>query len=161
MIRIYVAKGDWFNNQTADTYYTHHMDVILSPDSVGTSCNYQPSYFDLGTGRTIQGLPTMLNYNLGPVIGSICDSLSNGIKIPEHNKLFELYPNPFTDAISLHSLYSVSGKLIVRDELGKLLFEEKFSDNKTFELSFLPAGVYFLSVEINQKVFNEKVVKLK
>ena len=159
--KIYIAKGDGFTGGNSNTYYTHHIDVILDPNQLGTACNYQPSYFDLGRGRTIQGLPTMINYNLGPVVGSVCDSLSNGISEPiNENNLFQIYPNPFKDEITVHSLYSINGKLIIQDELGKILFEEKFIDSTTFNLSFLSAGIYFFSIETDNKVFKEKFIKL-
>lgn len=160
--RIYIAKGNGFTIVNTDTYYTHHIDVIINPDSLGTACNYMPSYLDLGRGRTIQGLPTMVNYNLGPVVGSICDSLTNGIKeANDEKKLFQIYPNPFKDEITIHSPHSESGKLIIQDELGKILFKEKFTDNKTFNLSFLSAGIYFFSIETEKKIFKEKFVKIK
>ena len=160
--KIYIAKGNGFTQPNTDTYYTHHIDVIVDPDKLGTACNYQPSYFDLGNGRTIQGLPTMLNYNLGLVVGSICDSLTNEvIEIFNENKIFHIYPNPFEEEIMIHSIYPIKGKLIILDELGKVLFEEKFSENKTFNLSFLSAGVYFFSIETEKKVFKERFVKLK
>ena len=78
--KIYLAKGNGFTGINSDTYYTHHIDVILNPDQLGVSCNLSLANFDLGNGRTISGLPNMPNYNLGPVVGSICDSLTNGIK---------------------------------------------------------------------------------
>lgn len=71
------------------------------------------------------------------------------------------YPNPVDDEITIHSIFPIKGKLIILDELGKVLFEEKFSENKTFNLSFLLAGVYFFSIETEKKVFKEKFVKLK
>ena len=160
--KIYITKGAGFTGTNTDTYYTHHMDVILDPNQLGTACNYQPSYFDLGRGRTIQGLPTMVNYNLGPVVGSNCDSLTNGITEPiDDKKLFQIYPNPFEDVITIHSIYPINGKLIIFDEFGKVLFVEKFSENKTFNLSFLSAGIYFFSIETEKKVFKEKFVKMK
>jgi len=93
--------------------------------------------------------------------GSACDSLTNGIQDPIEKKLFTIYPNPFNDFISFQAIYPFEGKLKIRDELGKILFEEKFSDNKSIDLSFLSMGIYFLNVEINDNVFTEKIVKIK
>lgn len=52
-------------------------------------------------------------------------------------------------------------KLIIRDEFGRIYMEDNFSENKTFDLSFLSAGIYFISIEIEKKIFKEKFVKLK
>jgi hypothetical protein len=71
--RIYITKGNGINGTNSDTYSTHHLDVILNPDQLGSGCSYSSNYFDLGGGRTVQGLPTMINYNLGAVAGSVCD----------------------------------------------------------------------------------------
>ena len=160
--KIYITKGDGYTSINSKSYYTHHIDVIINPNSLGPSSNYQPSYFDLGRGRTVQGLPTMVNYNLGPVVGSICDSLTNGVKEAiDEKQLFQIYPNPFNDEITIHSLYSINGKLIILDELGKILFAENFTENKTFNLSFLSAGIYFFSIKTEKKIFKEKFVKIK
>ena len=94
--------------------------------------------------------------------GSSCDSLTNGInETIDERKLFQIYPNPFEDKISIHSIYPIKGKLIIQDELGKILFAENFTENKTFNLSFLSAGIYFFSIETEKKIFKEKFVKLK
>ncbi len=159
--KIYIAKGKGFDGFNWNTYYTHHMDVITSPDSVGLSCNYQPAYLDLGAGKTVQGLPTMVNYNLGPVTGSICDSLSIGIKAIDPPKLFSLFPNPFTDEITLHSSSQLNGNMIIRNEIGQVLFKTTIKENKTFNLSFLTAGIYLVQVEIAGKIYNERLVKMK
>ena len=160
--RIYIAKGAGFTGPNTNTYYTHHMDVILEPNLLGVACNYKSSFFDLGSGRTIQGLPTMLNYNLGPVIGSICDSLTNGINENiDEEKLFNIYPNPFVDEINVHSLYDIKGKFIIQNELGAIVFIEDINGNKTFDVSILNAGCYFMKIETEEKVFVKKLVKIK
>jgi len=159
--RIYIAKGIYPGTPNWDTYYTHHMDVISNPDNIGLGCNFLASSFDLGNGKTINGLPTMLNYNLGPVSGSVCDSLFNGIEEEKELKDYiEIFPNPFENSITIHSLYSITGKIVIQDELGKIVFIEKFEGNKTFETSFLNSGVYFVKVETNNKTYIEKIIKL-
>jgi len=159
--KIYIAKGKYFGAPNWDSYYTHHMDVIANPDNFGPTCNYTSNSFDLVTGKTTQGLPTMLNYNLGPVVGSVCDSLTNNIPgIITNDRLFTVYPNPFENEITIHSLYSIAGKLIIQDEIGKIIFSEKFEGNKTFETSFLKSGIYFVKIETNNKTYIEKIIKL-
>jgi hypothetical protein len=159
--RIYVMRGTGFHGIDTDNYYTHHMDVILQPNLLGTSCNFQLFYFDLGRGRNILGLPTMLNYNLGPVSGSVCDSLYNGIEEEKELKDYiEIFPNPFENIITIHSLYSITGKIIIQDELGKIIFIEKFEGNKSFDTSFLNKGVYVVKVETSKQVFFERMIKI-
>ncbi len=53
-----------------------NLSVINSPDSIGAACNYQPFSFYLGGKRTYYGLPNNPNYELGPLVGSPCDTLT-------------------------------------------------------------------------------------
>ncbi len=46
------------------------------PDSIGSSCDYQPFSFYLGGKRTYYGLPNNPNYDLGPLAGSSCDTIT-------------------------------------------------------------------------------------
>ena len=158
--KIYIAKGNSFTGTNSNTYYTHHIDVITDPNNLGVACNYQPSYFDLGVGRTIEGLPNMLNYNLGPVSGSICDSLSSGIK-QEHNdiELVTLFPNPVYDRLSIHLTSSHIAKFILRNYLGEITMEKIISDNENVDLSMLGSGTYIGEFIIGQNIIRKKIVK--
>ena len=160
--RIYLTKGDNFQGPFSNTYYTHHMDVILNPDNLGVNCNYQQSYFDLGNGRTIIGLPTMVNYNLGPVIGSICDSLSTGIQEQESGeKAIQFYPNPFTKELSVHSVYPINILLKLYNELGELVYSKKINGNETIDVGFLPSGNYFIEAISDKNIFRKRLVKME
>ncbi len=159
--KIYIVKGNYFGATNWDTYYTHHIDVIANPNNVGVACNYISNSFDLGSGKTTQGLPTMLNYNLGPIVGSVCDSLFNNVKETiEKENYIKVYPNPFENEISIHSAFPISGKFIIQNEMGEIVYLEKFEGNKTFELSFLNSGIYFVKVETKRKFYIEKLIKL-
>ena len=160
--RIYIVKGDNFQGPFSNTYYTHHMDVILTPDNLGVNCNYQQSYFDLGNGRTIQSLPNMVNYNLGPVIGSICDSLSTGIQEQESGaKTIQFYPNPFTKEFSVHSVYPINILLKLYNELGELVYSKKINGNETIDVGFLPSGNYFIEAISDKNIFRKRLVKME
>ena len=143
-------------------YHTENMNlsVINDPDVLGQGCNFSLFSFYLGGKRTYWGLPNNPDYELGALWGSACDSLTNGLNEPEESEL-TIYPNPFKDEIAIHSLYPITEALTIQDELGKIVFKERFTENKTFNLSFLPAGIYFFSIETEGKVFKEKFVKLK
>ena len=158
--KIYIVKGTNFHGTNWDNYYTHHMDVILDPDQLGFTCNYQSCYLDLGIGKTVIGLPTMVNYNLGPVSGSICDSLTIGIQEPISDQLI-LYPNPFTKEVSVHSIYALKAELTIRNELGQLIETHSLNGNTTFDLSNLTTGVYFFEIQMNGKMVRKRLVKVE
>ena len=159
--RIYIAKGDNFNGVSSDTYFTHHMDVIADPNSLGQACNYLQSSFDLGNGRTVISLPNMPNYNLGPIQGSICDSLSSGIHEQLSENTIRIFPNPFIDAVLIRSVLPMHASVIIRDEVGNEIRRFSFSENETIELSDLAAGVYFFEIRNDKVFFRERLVKLK
>jgi hypothetical protein len=54
-----------------------NLSVINYPDSLGTACGYAPYSFYLGGTRTYYGLPNNPDYELGPLIGSGCDTLTS------------------------------------------------------------------------------------
>ena len=76
-------------------------------------------------------------------------------------KIFQIYPNPFEEEITIHSIYTINGASKVLDGLGKIVFTKKFLENKTFNLSFLATGSYLFSIETEKKVYKEKFVKMK
>ena len=67
-----------FNYPYPDTLYNTYntyLSVINSPDSLGAACNFTPYSFYLGGARTYWGLPNNPDYDLGPLLGSPCDTL--------------------------------------------------------------------------------------
>ena len=160
--RIYIAKGNSFTGTNSNTYYTHHIDVITNPNNLGVACNYQPSYFNLGVGRTIEGLPNMLNYNLGPVVGSICDSLSSGVnQLTKDGATVQLFPNPFLNKVSIRLINYSTAQLILRNSLGEIVLNKKVTDAETLDLTHLSAGTYFVEFIISKSVVMKKLVKVE
>ncbi|MBL0052926.1 MAG: hypothetical protein IPP29_16135 [Bacteroidetes bacterium] len=62
---------------SAHNYINENLSVINYPDS--SFCDFQPYSFYLGGKRTYYGLPNNPNYELGPLVGSPCDTLSAGL----------------------------------------------------------------------------------
>jgi hypothetical protein len=164
--KIYVAKGNG-SGPNSNTMYTQNMDVILNPDVVGPGCNYRSNYMYLNGGRTTYGLPNMVNFNLGPVAGSICDSLNTGIsENMEKRNPFIISPNPVKEWINIYqsndftngkgyhvSLFTVQGQVV----LGKEMKAGEFA----VSVSGLAAGIYVLQVRTQTGVFSEQVMKVE
>ena len=143
--------------------YNMNLSVINSPDSVGAACNFQPYSFYLGGKRTYFGLPNNPNFELGPVQGSVCDSLISVPEISSERGNFSVYPNPCYNKISLHPFLSTNKKvtLEIENETGQLLYSKMipFIDQEV-DLSFLPKGVYFLHVTGNEFSVVKRVIRL-
>lgn len=158
--RIYLTKGDNFQGPFSDTYFTHHMDVIINPNDIGFSCDYRQSYFDLGNGRTIVCLPTMVNYNLGSITGSVCDSLSSGVREMEIGAV-QVFPNPFSKQITVHTAYSLDAVLKVYNSFGEIIYSNKVTETSTVDLSFLSSGNYLVEIVAEKFVVRKKMVKME
>ena len=158
--KMYVVKANGFGTNSA-TYNTHHLDVIQSPDNIGLACNYSTNSFDLGSGKAACGLPNMPNYNLGPIHGSICDSLSIGIHEQLSENTIRIFPNPFIDVVSIRSVLPMHAVVIFRDEIGNEIKNFSFSENETIDLSGLAAGIYFIEIKNENTVYKKRLVKLQ
>ncbi len=164
--KIYVSKGNG-SGPNSNTVYTQNIDVILNPDVVGAGCNYQSNYLYLNGGRTTYGLPNMVNYNLGPVAGSVCDSLSTGIsERPSRSNPFTISPNPVKDWIIIYQKEDfINGKsyhATLFNSQGQIVFEREMPAGEySIPAQGLSIGVYVLQVKTKAGVFSERVMKVE
>jgi hypothetical protein len=76
------------------------------------------------------------------------------------NEMFVLFPNPFTDLVSI-STGNLQGnvRISVINALGQVVFSKQVNEtNPTINLSDLPKGIYF--VKLSSDLYPEKIVKL-
>jgi hypothetical protein len=142
---------------------THYMHCIDYPDSVGIDCSMQQHALTLPTYNG-NSMPNFVNYFLGPVVGSICDSL--GLGIPEnalHNFKFIIEPNPDTDK-TLHCKYMLPqnkpGILEVMDLEGRIILKEplpEWSIEQHIKLN-ITAGVYAVRITSNKQQAVQKLI---
>jgi len=124
-----------------------HLHEMNYPDSAGLSCDVQQHVVSLGVWH-FRAVPNHPNYNLGPVAGSICDSLSVGIEEQNHDFRMGLSPNPtqngFVKLVYLLpqnqpgelSIYSITGQLMYRQNL------PPWSSLQQLDVSDLSGGLY-------------------
>ncbi len=135
--KIYIGTGN----------STDKLHVVHSPDSAGLACNIEqhgialPRYFS-------NSLPNHPNYHLGPVDGSVCDSLGINAGLSEEALRTGLraYPNPSDGSFSLSYPAQASiGFLEVCDLSGRLVLSERlppWSQLHAIELPNAAAGMY-------------------
>jgi len=129
---------------------TFHLHVIHYPDAGGLACNMEqhgvelPVYFS-------NSLPNHPNYHLGPVDGSVCDSLgiSTGLTPnPSHGEsgVIRAYPNPSNGACTLnYPSVGQAGVLEVHDLSGRLVLHERlppWSQVRALDLGGASPGLY-------------------
>ncbi|MFZ7116414.1 MAG: hypothetical protein ACO1G9_13620, partial [Bacteroidota bacterium] len=63
-------------------YHTENMNlsVINDPVVIGSGCNFSLYSYYLGGKRTYWGLPNNPDYGLGPVVGSLCDTINTVVE---------------------------------------------------------------------------------
>jgi Secretion system C-terminal sorting domain len=166
------SPGSGFNYPYPNTmynFYNMNLGVINSPDSLGLACNFQPWSFYLNGKRTYWGLPNNPDYDMGPVVGSICDSLSTGIASINDTKgvIKNAFPNPNNGAFYLElkqtfsedvyaELYSLQGKLCAR----QLLDNTHYTTAIRFDS--VSSGVYILKLRSpNSNLGTMKIVIAK
>lgn len=145
------------------TWATQRMHYIDYPDSVGMACGMQQHALVLPTynGNTI---PNFVNYFLGPVVGSVCDSL--GLGIPEnalHDFNFSIQPNPITEK-TLHCKYILpqnkEGILEIFDMMGRSIFTTPlppWSTEQHCKLALAP-GMYLVRIASNKQSALRKMI---
>lgn len=145
---------------------TRRMHYIDYPDSLGTACGMHQHSIVLPTYNN-NTIPNFPNYFLGPVIGSICDSLGLGITESMYDKNLNLRINPNPAQGSFYVNYELpTGKdatLTIYNPMGQKIFSQRvYSVNKSLQVhcdEWKP-GVYFVKVVMDRDGFaaNAKVV---
>lgn len=146
-----------------DTVYNQfnmNLSVINSPDSIGTSCNFQPFSFYLGGKRSYAGLPNNPNYSLGAVVNSACDTVLDVKELPDESERAFLFPNPAQDEVTFSSnrTFGKCEKLIIYNCQGEELNVYDLSNvasTFTFKISAHHPGVYFLKHSYGNNILSQ------
>jgi len=129
---------------------TFHLHVIHNPDVGGLGCNMEQHGVELPVWFS-NSLANHPNYHLGPVDGSVCDSLGITVGLtpnPSHGEsgVIRAYPNPSNGACTLnYPSVGQAGVLEVRDLSGRLVLHERlppWSQVRALDLGGASAGLY-------------------
>lgn len=137
--QVYIATGN----------STLRLHVIHNPDEPGLACNMEqhgvvlPRYY-------FNSLPNHPNYFLGPVDGSVCDSLGINTLTPTLSRgegVVRAFPNPSADGrfVLRYPAHAGVGWLEVRDIAGRVVLRERIPQWSTVhrvELVGQAAGMY-------------------
>ncbi|MEO8148680.1 MAG: T9SS type A sorting domain-containing protein [Bacteroidia bacterium] len=145
-----------------------NLSVINQPDSLGSSCAFQPFSFYLGGKRTYYGLPNNPDYDMKPLYGSVCDSLSAGINsppAPKGGEMYVSYVSPWQKAfINAQHLKGTTYTLTVIDIRGRLVFKEKGAlrppyFTKDLDCGAFANGMYIVTLITNKEKVAQKLIK--
>jgi hypothetical protein len=157
------ANGKIYITSGGSVQHIHEMNY---PDSAGVACDLQQHaiFLDMFNFRAVPNHP---NYHLGPVIGSICDSLSVGQEeYYSQIQNFQISPNPLKDG-PLQIMYllpqNFPGLFEVYDLNGKIIYQQKlppWSSMQSINLPSLRAGLYSCVIRSGGSVVSRKLLKM-
>ena len=140
-----------------------HLHEINYPDSAGIACDVQQHAVSLGVWH-FRTVPNHPNYNLGPVTGSICDSLGVGIPEIQHDFHFGISPNPLSNG-SVKIIYLLpqnqDGELTIFNIAGQVVFRQHlppWSTLQYMDVSHLVDGVYSCLIRSGAEQVVKKLV---
>ena len=149
--RIYITTGNG----------TQQMHIIDQPDSLGTACNVLQHALQLPT-LYANTLPNHPNYHLGPMVGSLCDTVYTGIHPPEERLTLKLYPNPNKGSFQItYTPLPENLRLQVFNILGEEVYSQtlpQWSQLQNIDIGNLPAGVYMASITSSKSKKSVKFV---
>lgn len=145
-------------------YVNENLSVINYPDSLGAACDYQPFSFYLGGKRTYHGLPNNPNYLLGPLTGSVCDSLTSDVPSITLIQSFNIFPNPAKNILYITQSYKeLIKRLTVFNSIGldQPVVTSSIKNGEYIEIntSSLSSGVYFLEMLTEKQKIIKRFIK--
>jgi hypothetical protein len=85
-------------------------------------------------------------------------AICEGIEEVSGESGFDVYPNPFTTTIVLHS--AGDGEMKLENILGAVIMKRHIIKGLTsFQLQELPAGIYFMSIDTNDQRSVKRIIK--
>jgi hypothetical protein len=133
--------------------------IINNPNNVGLACNYAGRSFavpNINAGC----LPNVVNYNLGALIGSACDTLlPEGINsVTTIAKNLKIYPNPANSVLNIESKFVKNESIKIYNSFGQLVHSQTATTNEIQKINIehLPQGLYCVVTESARAKFSKE-----
>ncbi len=155
-------------------YINENLGVINSPDSLGAACNFTPYSFYLGGKRTYGCLPNNPNYSLGPLVGSICDTITTvneELGVQSNAALFVFYHSVWQKLfINAKNIKGKNAVLQIFDITGKLIYTSAQQHPLGLRVSggyatvdvnctSISQGMYIVTLQTEREKLNGRFVK--
>ena len=132
--------------------------VVNYPDLKGDSCSFVFEGQHTMTGNS-NVLPNMINYNLGALVGSGCDTIRAGITQVNKNDLLRVMPNPADKYLYVEMGMQGNYEFDLVNESGQVIAKRETRQVDNFDTERLADGVYF--VRVIDKVTNVEIIAKK
>jgi len=170
----YIVYAPHLSKDGLELYYTRLLkNATQSEIMVSVRTNTNSAF---GTPSVLVTSPSVLPE--GPVLSSDMQKLYYHKKVGSIFKLFlkyrstttdllaisenakiNIYPNPFETTLNIDNKSGIENyKIEIHNSLGQIVYKDVLSNN--IDLSFLPVGVFYISIKDNHSVFVKKLMKL-
>lgn len=150
-------EGKIYISQWNGGMYALH--VINKPDELGTACDFQFAGQPCITANTVN-LPNMVNYRMGKLEGSLCDTLTTDVRREMLDvRQIRVIPNPATNEVKI-AMNIQRAELIITDAVGKMVYRNAhFNTEEYIKTNRWATGVYYATITSQQKQWTAKFVK--
>jgi hypothetical protein len=161
---IYLGYTKGYGSGTGNQPILSYIGVIKNADMPYPYCSVEPMGVYLGAQCQANAnnlLPSVPNYNLGPMIGSPCDTLnitSTGQWLSPASQV-RVFPNPASDKLNISWPVQGGYSWVLKSLAGSTLSSgTQQAGNATISTANLPVGMYFLEVHSAKESKVEKVI---
>jgi uncharacterized repeat protein (TIGR01451 family) len=149
-----VVKFDFPNIMLADSFSNE-------PESHGVVVYKIQMNPSLAVGTEIKNTAHIyFDFNAAVITNTALNTIAAPLAIRENQaEGFSMYPNPTKGLVNLDFSENFARKIIVRDILSKIVFEQDINSGKIqIDLSKLPAGFYTISANDGKKILQNKIM---
>ena len=156
-----LAPNGWIYIGTGNG--THYLHTIHEPDEAGLACTVVQHEHVLPTWN-INCIPYRPNYLLGPIDGTVCDSLGITVGVPEQfaDNTVRVQPNPSTGTFAVsYPGQAQAGVLEVLDAAGRIVYQHRLSAWSTVhavELPLVAPGLYHCRLSWGARTLGARVL---
>jgi len=145
-----------------ETYYSKIIEKI---GDINNMFNWQPHSVIVCDDNYSNGLRCYQDSEIGFYSTGIADSCNytfvwTSIEQQEKGNLFSVQPNPTNGSIIVELANMSNMKIVINDNLGRVILQKVFSNKTNIDLSEFQNGIYFLSLfKNNQRIGTQKIIK--
>lgn len=156
------GNGSYFNNYIVIDSMLDLMNII-DLNNAGAGLRTSQLKYKIGLGQIFYSYTFFEHGGSEELIGYVKNGIPSGvitsIPIKELLNEFSVYPNPAKDKIHIQFATINSGKIFITDNAGRKISEKDFN-GKVIEMnvSTIPTGLYFISVQNADGLFNRKII---
>jgi hypothetical protein len=141
-----------------------YFSTISNPNGAGQDCDTILFKYPLQNAPYMLYAPNLVNYRLGPLAGSDCETVAIDQSALENKPEISVFPNPVRDMLHIR-LKNQNAKAVlnIRNMQGAVIYESEFYINEhiSMEQLNLSEGLYFIEIQTESELFREKVIYLR